>query len=630
MFALAKRYEIIKKLGDGGHFGITFLARDILQPSKPLCVVKQLRPNYTNHVLIKFFEAEAITLEKLGKHPHIPQLLAHFEEDQNFYIVQEYIEGHDLSEEIFRGKQLSEDYVTKLLQEILEILCAVHQHSVIHRDIKPPNLMRRRRDGRIFLIDFGAVKELGTLTVNNQGKMNSTVVIGTPGYMPYEQAMGQACFASDIYALGITAIQALTGILPSELQQESHTGEIIWRPHARVSNHLGKILTKMVRHNKSQRYENVAAVLEDLNSRRKYSPRRAIVAVGLVVAGSVATFIGGNKIVNPFAPIKPVSIVTSFATPTRPEVLGLAHIPTEKVPSEEYEQSWNSFIRDMESSLGIPVKIFDRLEDYPDVIDGINNGEIHIAVLGGKSYVKARKGKMKALAFAQALNEDENNSKGYYSYLIANKNNPKVEAFREWDENKTEKDVINAIKNSPPLKFVFNDRDSTSGFLVPHLCFFAKNGVDSEKAFHYYRKYGAEHEETARAVARKDVDIATNNSEALARLEKRYPQDHAKIKVIWKSRIFPSDPIAYDEHLPEDLKNEIRNFFYNYNDKKVLNALGWSKFDQANDNTWQVIRDLDDIENQITEIKSNKGLTEGEKQQELVKLKQPLNNICNP
>ena len=135
---------------------------------------------------------------------------------------------------------MSEDYVTKLLQEVLEILCFVHDHGVIHRDIKPRNLMRRRRDGKIFLIDFGAVKELRTLTVNNQGKLASTVAIGTPSYIPSEQGMGQPCFASDIYALGITAIQALTGILPSQLQKESHTGEIIWRQHTRVSNHSRK------------------------------------------------------------------------------------------------------------------------------------------------------------------------------------------------------------------------------------------------------------------------------------------------------------------------------------------------------------------------------------------------------
>jgi serine/threonine protein kinase len=180
---LVGRYEILQQLGGGG-FAITFLARDHLQPSKPLCVVKQLRPHHTDPHVVEFFEKEAAILERLGKqHPQIPQLLAHFSENQNLYIVQEYIEGQDLSKEIVLGKRLSEGYVTKLLQEVLEVLSFVHQQDVIHRDIKPQNLMRRHQDGKIFLIDFGAVKELASLMINAQGQLVSSLVIGTPGYM---------------------------------------------------------------------------------------------------------------------------------------------------------------------------------------------------------------------------------------------------------------------------------------------------------------------------------------------------------------------------------------------------------------------------------------------------------------
>jgi serine/threonine protein kinase len=117
---LVGRYEIIKQLG-GGSFAITFLAKDLLQPSKPLCVVKQLRPNHTDTQILELFEKEAVILEKLGKHPQIPTLLAHFQQDDKFYIVQEYIDGHDLSKEIFVGKRLSPDYVIKFLKDVLEI-----------------------------------------------------------------------------------------------------------------------------------------------------------------------------------------------------------------------------------------------------------------------------------------------------------------------------------------------------------------------------------------------------------------------------------------------------------------------------------------------------------------------------
>ncbi|MBD2362828.1 SUMF1/EgtB/PvdO family nonheme iron enzyme [Anabaena minutissima FACHB-250] len=264
MNTLAGRYEIIKLLGGGG-FAVTYLARDNYQPSKPLCVVKQLRPNQTQSRVIEFFEKEAAILERLGKHPQIPQLLAHFNQDQNLYIVQEFIEGQDLSREIVPGKRLSESYITKLLQDALEILSFVHQQGVIHRDIKPQNLMRRQ-DGKIILIDFGAVKELGTLLINSQGEVNSSVVIGTPGYMSYEQYRGKPCFGSDIYALGVMAIQALIGVLPSELEEDSQTGEIIWQNQVQVSNHLAEVLTKMVRHHFSMRYPNATEALQALIS----------------------------------------------------------------------------------------------------------------------------------------------------------------------------------------------------------------------------------------------------------------------------------------------------------------------------------------------------------------------------
>ncbi|NJL11354.1 MAG: serine/threonine protein kinase [Calothrix sp. SM1_7_51] len=237
MDILAGRYEIIQVLGRGG-FAITFLAKDNLQPSKPICVVKQLRPNYTNPRVVEFFEKEAAVLEKLGKYPQIPQLFAHFLENENLYIVQEFIEGQDLSKEITSGKQLTEGYVTKFLQDSLEVLSFVHNQGVVHRDIKPQNLMRRRQDGKIFLIDFGAVKEVGTLLVNSESQITSSVVIGTPGYMANEQRRGKPILSSDIYALGMTAIQALTGLYPSQLEEDPQTGEIIWRHLTQISDRL--------------------------------------------------------------------------------------------------------------------------------------------------------------------------------------------------------------------------------------------------------------------------------------------------------------------------------------------------------------------------------------------------------
>ncbi|MBD2180760.1 serine/threonine-protein kinase [Aerosakkonema funiforme] len=264
---LRGRYQIIRLLGSGG-FGATFVAEDRDLPGKPQCVVKQLKSKDVDPSLLqtarRLFETEAQVLYRLGKHDRIPQLLAHFEENQEFYLVQEFIEGEDLSQEITSGKQMNEAEVIAFLQDVLETLVFVHHQNVIHRDIKPSNIIRRRQDGKFVLIDFGAVKEITSLVITTQGQTGGTILIGSSGYMPNEQLGGKPRFNSDIYALGMTAIQALTGISPDELQSEAETGEVIWREQARVSKQLAAILDKMVRSHFRERYQSANEVLEDL------------------------------------------------------------------------------------------------------------------------------------------------------------------------------------------------------------------------------------------------------------------------------------------------------------------------------------------------------------------------------
>lgn len=253
-----------------GAFGDTYLAKDLDLPGQPQCVVKHLKPKDPNpdHLLIAkgLFDKEAETLYKLGKlHDQIPCLSAHFEENREFYLVQDFIEGHDLTKELILGKKLSESYTITLLHDILEILAIVHQQNVIHRDLKPANLMRRD-DGKIILIDFGAVKEISTMVVNAQGQTSFTVGIGTSGYMPSEQAKGKPKLCSDIYAVGMIGIQALTGQPPDTLPEDPQTGEVIWRNQAQVSNNLANILDKMVRDNFSQRYQDAGEALQAILS----------------------------------------------------------------------------------------------------------------------------------------------------------------------------------------------------------------------------------------------------------------------------------------------------------------------------------------------------------------------------
>ncbi|MFB2770443.1 protein kinase [Pelatocladus sp. BLCC-F211] len=266
---LRNRYRIINKLGSGG-FGDTFLAEDMDLPGNPQCVVKHLKTRNPNPEILeiakRLFNQEAEILYRLGKrHEQIPELLAHFEENEEFYLVQEFVDGHDLTTEIIPGKQLSEAQVLKLLQEILEVLVVVHEHGVIHRDIKLQNIMRRQ-DGKIVLIDFGSVKEIKSLATNTEGEVNSTIVIGTPGYIPNEQANGKPRLCSDVYAVGMLGIQALTGIQPRKLATDPLDGEVVWRNLVNISNELANVLTKMVRCNFKERYQTAAEALQALQA----------------------------------------------------------------------------------------------------------------------------------------------------------------------------------------------------------------------------------------------------------------------------------------------------------------------------------------------------------------------------
>ncbi|MBG1259536.1 serine/threonine protein kinase [Nostoc sp. BAE] len=260
---LRNRFEIVKHLGSGGS-GDTYLAVDLDLPGQPHCVVKHFQPKDTNPAVLpiakSLFDREAEVLYQLGnEHDQIPRLFAHFNEDGDFYLVQEFIDGHALTQEIVPGQRLSENLVLNLLKDILEVLSFVHQNNIIHRDIKPQNLMRRHSDQKIVLIDFGSIKKIGALGAG------LTISVGTPGYMPSEQAKGKPRLCSDIYAVGMIGIQALTGLIPEQLQEDPNTGEVIWRDKVQVSDVLANILDTMVCDRYSQRYQSAAEALQALN-----------------------------------------------------------------------------------------------------------------------------------------------------------------------------------------------------------------------------------------------------------------------------------------------------------------------------------------------------------------------------
>lgn len=263
---LGGRYQIIRRLGGGG-FGQTFLAEDQHLPGRPFCVVKHLQPK-ANHpdalaASQRLFEAEATVLHELGHHGQIPRLTAHFQENNEFYLVQEFVQGTVLSQELKQRRVLSELEVLDFLIEVLTVLEFVHQHQVIHRDIKPANLMRRQVDGKIVLIDFGAVKQLVTPDWQPDSAP-MTVAVGSSGYSPPEQLAGKACFASDIYAVGMIALQAMTGIVPKQLPTDSDSHEVKWRDRVQVNPDFAAVLDRMVRYDFRQRYQSASEVLTDL------------------------------------------------------------------------------------------------------------------------------------------------------------------------------------------------------------------------------------------------------------------------------------------------------------------------------------------------------------------------------
>jgi serine/threonine-protein kinase len=267
---LRDRYQIIQALSHGG-FGATFLAQDMSLPGHPHCVIKQLRPvapsSHVMQMARELFKREAKTLGKIGNHPQVPRLLDYFEANQEFYLVQEYISGSTLQQEVKRSGPFSEAGVKQFLSEVLPILQYIHSQQVIHRDIKPANLIRRSQDKKLVLIDFGAVKD--QVNPIRAGASEQTALtayaIGTPGYAPPEQMAMRPVYASDIYALGVTCIYLLTGKSPKDLDYDPMTGEMLWQDQVHISEHFATVLKKMLDVSVRHRYQNAGEVLRALD-----------------------------------------------------------------------------------------------------------------------------------------------------------------------------------------------------------------------------------------------------------------------------------------------------------------------------------------------------------------------------
>ncbi|MDT9189492.1 MAG: serine/threonine-protein kinase [Limnospira sp. PMC 894.15] len=268
------RYLTERLLGQGG-FGAAFLARDRRSPSLRTCVVKQFLPAgdlgpQQLAIAQGLFEREAQVLDRLGhQHPQIPNLLAYFPLEatgwqtrtpqQFFYLVQEYIDGQNLEQELSSRGPFSETEVLEVMREILNILEFVHGEDVIHRDIKPSNIMRDR-SGTLHLLDFGAVKEV------TQAPGNKSTGIYSAGFAPPEQMRGRSVYPStDLYALAVTAIMLLTAKDPEDLF-DNYSNAWIWKDQVTISDSLANILDRMLQPTPSDRFGAATEVLTALNA----------------------------------------------------------------------------------------------------------------------------------------------------------------------------------------------------------------------------------------------------------------------------------------------------------------------------------------------------------------------------
>lgn len=263
---LNNRYQPLGILGKGG-FGATFGAADLSLPGNPICVVKQLRPATDDPQVYKMakelFEREAETLGKVGNHPQVPRLLDYFEQNKEFYLVQEYVKGYNLHQEVKKKGPFTEAGVKQFLTELLPIIEYIHSQKVIHRDIKPANLIRSQKDRKLVLIDFGAVKnQVNSMVANNTQTAFTAFAVGTAGFAPPEQMAMRPVYASDIYAVGVTCVYLLTAKTPKDIGCDPETGEIAWEPYVDISDALAKVLKKMLEVSVKHRYKSAEQVLD--------------------------------------------------------------------------------------------------------------------------------------------------------------------------------------------------------------------------------------------------------------------------------------------------------------------------------------------------------------------------------
>ncbi len=319
------------QLGKGA-FGQTYLAKDTEYRTEQKVVVKHLQPDFSQcrsaaeqqgllQIAQDFFLREAKILEKLGRvSPQIPSLLDNFTENNEFYIIQEWIDGQPLSKILTHGERLTQKETIQMLIEILEPLDFCHQEGAIHRDLKPDNLMRRHSDGKLVIIDFGAVREMRQLTLISNGPEQPGSRIGTPGYMPLEQTRGFPVLASDVYAVGAIGIQAMTGEYPHNIDLDAD-GIPKWRERLNcyATAEFAAVLNQMLAVLPSARYVDAATALAALRALPSTSQYIVMTSASPVIANQYEAAVTQPSPAAPTSIIPPSPAITSPQNPIEPQ-----------------------------------------------------------------------------------------------------------------------------------------------------------------------------------------------------------------------------------------------------------------------------------------------------------------------
>jgi serine/threonine protein kinase len=362
---LKNRYRAARPLGQGG-FGSTFLAVDEKNGNK--CVIKKMLAHHQENAKVKeLFEREGKQLAELGSHPQIPALLDYFEQglekagepanapgEKYLYLVQQFIEGQTLLEELLAQGSFSEAQIKEVLKDLLPVLKFIHERQAIHRDIKPENIIRRQSDRQLVLIDFGAVKEFTATSIGQTGTK-----IHTPGYAANEQIRGKAYPASDLYSLGATCVHLLTGALPDNmydvLEDRLLWRELLAQKKIKISNHLAQVLDKMLKSLARDRYQSADEVLKEFCPEVKLSHSRLELAATKPGEIVISTIKITNAIPDTFLEVK----LDVAAHPNDPPHLPSNHTWITFQPQNFKGNSGNVKIQVNTSNL-VPDRVYER------------------------------------------------------------------------------------------------------------------------------------------------------------------------------------------------------------------------------------------------------------------------------